>query len=248
MELRFDGKVVVITGASRGIGRALAEAFGAAGGHVACLATTESGAQGSVDAIVAAGGQARAFACNVADAAQVQAVFDTIANEMGTPAVLVNNAGITRDTLMLRMSDEDWDQVLAVNLTGTFNCCRAVTKQMMRARYGRIVNVTSVVGLHGGAGQANYAASKAGVIGLTMTVAREFGARGITCNAVAPGYIETDMTAGLPEAMREKVTQNAPAGRLGRAEDLVSPVLFLASESAGYVTGQTLTVDGGLTL
>lgn len=248
MVLDFGNQIAVVTGASRGIGKDIALAFGAAGATVACVATTEKGAEATAELIREAGGLAKGYACNVADASSVQALFDAVVANHGTPAVLINNAGITKDTLMLRMSDEDWNQVLAVNLTGTFNCCRAATKLMMKARYGRIVNITSVIGIHGGAGQANYAASKAGVIGLTMTVAREFGSRGITCNAVAPGYVETDMTSGLPEAMKAKVVESAPLGRLGQASDLVGPVLFLASAQAGYITGQTLTVDGGLTL
>ena len=169
-------------------------------------------------------------------------------DDLGTPAVLVNNAGIARDTLILRMKDEDWDRVIDVNLKGSFLCIRAATKLMMKARYGRIVNISSIIGETGAAGQANYAASKAGLFGLTKSVAKELGSRGITCNAVCPGFIETDMTEALPEEMKEHVVKTAPAGRLGSAEDIAAAVLFLSSDEAGYITGQSITVDGGLTL
>ncbi|MBX3120383.1 MAG: 3-oxoacyl-[acyl-carrier-protein] reductase [Fimbriimonadaceae bacterium] len=246
--MNFEGQVVVVTGASRGIGREIAMQFAAKGANVACIATSVEGAAKTASAITAAGGKAEAFACNIADSEQVDALMASVAEKMGTPAVLVNNAGITRDTLMLRMKDDDWDQVLEVNLKGAFLTIRAASKLMMKARYGRIVNITSIVGLHGASGQANYAAAKAGLVGLTMTVAKEFGSRGITCNAVAPGFIETDMTSDLPEEFREHVAKNAPAGRLGSPADIAAAVVFLASQEAGYITGQTLTVDGGLTI
>lgn len=246
--MSFDGKVVVVTGASRGIGRGIAMAFAQQNATVACVATSESGAAGTVTAIEAAGGMAKAYACDVSSSEAVDALFSAIGQDLGTPAVLVNNAGINRDTLVLRMKDDDWDRVLDVNLKGAFLCIRAVSRSMMKARYGRIINISSVIGLTGAAGQANYAASKAGLFGLTMSVAKEFGSRGITCNAVAPGFIETDMTEDLPAEMREMVIKTAPAGRLGTPADIAPAVLFLASESAGYITGQTVTVDGGLTL
>jgi 3-oxoacyl-[acyl-carrier protein] reductase len=239
----FEGKVIVVTGASRGIGKEIAAAFAKAGGTVACVATTEDGANTTATTI---GNGARGYACDVSDPAAVDATFEKIQADLGTPAVLVNNAGITRDTLLMRMKDEDWDKVMNVNAKGAFNCIRAVSRGMMKARYGRIVNMSSVIGLHGGPGQANYAASKAAVIGLTMAVAKELGSRGITCNAIAPGFIETDMTSDLPAEFREYVEKNAPAGRLGTGADIAPAVLFFASEEAGYVTGQTLTVDGGL--
>ena len=241
--MTFQDRVVVVTGASRGIGRAIAEAFAMEGAKVACVATTLPNAQATAYAV---GGTA--YACDVSDAAQVAQTFEAIEREMGTIAVLVNNAGITRDTLLVRMKDEDWDRVLDVNLKGAFLCTRAVTKGMMKARTGRIVNVSSIIGETGNAGQANYAASKAGLFGLTKSVAKELGARGVTCNAVAPGFIETEMTHGLPDEMKAHIQKTAPAGRLGKAEDVAAAVLFLASDGAAYITGQTLTVDGGLTL
>lgn len=239
----FADQVVIVTGASRGIGRGIAEAFAAAGAKVACVATTQAGADGTASAI---GG--RGYACDVSDAAAVDALVEAVVADLGTPSVLVNNAGITRDTLMLRMKDEDWDRVLDVNLKGAFLTCRAVARPMMKARYGRIVNLSSVIGLGGGAGQVNYAAAKAGILGLTMSVAKELGSRGITCNAIAPGFIESDMTHDLPAEFRAQVEKSAPAGRLGTAEDIAPAVLFLASREAAYITGQTLVVDGGLTL
>jgi 3-oxoacyl-[acyl-carrier protein] reductase len=246
--MSFDGKVAVVTGASRGIGREIAMHFAAKDAKVVCLATTEDGANRTAGDIYAANGKAFPFACDVSDTEQVERLFEKITQEIGTPAILVNNAGVTRDTLMLRMKDEDWDKVIDVNLKGAFLCIRAVSRAMMKARYGRIINISSVVGLGGAAGQANYAASKAGLIGLTKSVAKELGSRGITCNAVAPGFIETDMTGDLPAEFREYVTKNAPAGRLGTPTDIAPAVAFLASEEAGYITGQTLVVDGGLTL
>jgi 3-oxoacyl-[acyl-carrier protein] reductase len=242
----FSDQVVIVTGASRGIGKVIAQQFAALGANVACVATTEKGAQASADEIIAAGGKAKGFACNISETESVEALVAAVVEQMGTPAVLINNAGITADTLILRMKDEDWDRVLDVNLKGAFLLIRSLSKHMMKARYGRIVNVTSVIGLHGGAGQANYAAAKAGLIGLTMTVAKEFGSRGITCNAIAPGFIQTDMTEDLSQEFKDYVAKNAPAGRLGTPEDIAPAIMFLASKEAAYITGQTLTVDGGL--
>jgi 3-oxoacyl-[acyl-carrier protein] reductase len=246
--LNFQDKVCVVTGASRGIGRQIALDLGARGGLIACIATSEQGAQGTVDEIRAAGGRSQAFGCDISKPGEVEGLFSVLVEKLGTPAVLVNNAGITRDTLILRMSEEDWDRVLEVNLKGAWLMIRSASKLMMKARYGRIVNLSSVVGIGGGAGQANYAAAKAGILGLTKSVAKEFGSRNITCNAVAPGFIETDMTTDLPEDFREKVKKTAPAGRLGTPADVAAAVLFLASEEAAYITGQVMVVDGGLTL
>jgi 3-oxoacyl-[acyl-carrier protein] reductase len=244
----FQGQVAIVTGASRGIGKEIASQLAARGASVACIATSQERADQAAEAIRAQGQAARGFACDVGDADAVEATVEAVTSELGTPAILVNNAGITRDTLLLRMKGEDWDSVMQVNLKGAFHTIRAVAKPMMRARYGRIVNLSSVIGLHGGAGQANYAAAKAGLLGLTMAVAKEFGSRNITCNAVAPGFIETDMTSNLAQEFREFVEKNAPAGRLGTPADVAPAVLFLASEEAGYITGQVLTVDGGLML
>jgi 3-oxoacyl-[acyl-carrier protein] reductase len=241
--MRFQDKVVVVTGASRGIGREIARQFANEGARVACIATTQAGAD---DAAAEVGG--KGYALDVSDSGQVEEVFAKIQEELGTPAVLVNNAGIARDNLMMRLKDDDWDRVIDVNLKGAFLCIKAVTRPMMKARYGRIINLSSVIGLHGAAGQTNYAASKAGLIGLTLAVAKEFGSRNITCNAVAPGFIETDMTDTLPADFKEQAIKQAPAGRLGKPEDIAPAILFLASEEAGYITGQTLTIDGGLFL
>lgn len=248
MKIDLTGKVVAVTGASRGIGAAIAEAFAGAGATVACLATTLENATRTRDKILESGGKAAAFAVNVADEASVVEAFKAVESELGAVAILVNNAGVTRDGLMMRMKEEDWDTVLGVNLKGSYLCTQAVMKGMMKARWGRVVNISSVVGLHGAAGQANYSASKAGLIGLTMSTAKELGSRGVTCNAVAPGFIETDMTSELGEDFRTYVEKTAPAGRLGTPGDISGVVLFLASEAASYVTGQCVTVDGGLFL
>jgi 3-oxoacyl-[acyl-carrier protein] reductase len=241
--MQFQDQVVVVTGASRGIGRSIAEAFAAEGAKVACVATTIEGARATAEAI---GGVA--FAADVSNQESVEALFEAVTAQLGTPSVLVNNAGITRDTLLIRMKEDDWDRVIAVNLKGAFLCTKAVAKSMMKARYGRIINISSVVGQGGAAGQANYAAAKAGLFGLTKSVAKELGSRGITCNAVAPGFIETDMTSGLSEDFKQMVEKTAPIARLGTPADISPAVLFLASQNSGYITGQTITVDGGLTL
>lgn len=246
--MNLEGKVAVVTGASRGIGLAIATRLAHQGAKVACIATSQANADKAVTAIGADSGTAIGYACDVSDTGNVEAVFGSIESDLGAVQILVNNAGITRDTLMMRMSVEDWDTVVNVNLRGAFNCTKACMRGMMKARWGRIVNITSVVGLHGAAGQANYAASKAGLVGLTMSTAKELGSRGITCNAVAPGFIETDMTSDLSQEMRDHVVKSAPLGRLGSPEDIAAVVAFLASDLASYVTGQTITVDGGLTL
>jgi 3-oxoacyl-[acyl-carrier protein] reductase len=242
--MQFEGRVVIVTGASRGIGRAVAEAFGKHGAKVACVATTLSNAEPVAAAIEGA----KPYGCDVSNSGEVDRLLESVTAELGPPSILINNAGITRDTLIMRMKEDDWDRVLDVNLKGAFLLIKACSRAMMKGRYGRIVNLSSVIGQGGAAGQANYSASKAGLLGLTKSVAKEFGSRGITCNAVAPGFIETDMTESLPGEFKEYVVKNAPAGRLGTPSDVVAAILFLASEEASYITGQTLTVDGGLTL
>jgi 3-oxoacyl-[acyl-carrier protein] reductase len=238
-------RVALVTGASRGIGRAIALALAADGCRVIGTATTEAGAAGIGEALAGFPGS-RGLVLNVTDAAALDAAIEGIVKAEGGLHVLVNNAGITRDTLSMRMKDEDWDAVLDTNLKAVFRACRAATRPMMKQRWGRIVNITSVVGASGNAGQANYAAAKAGVAGLTRALARELGARGITVNCVAPGFIATDMTEVLPEATKTALLAQIPAGRLGQADEVAHAVRFLASPLAGYVTGTELHVNGGM--
>ncbi|MCS7190620.1 MAG: 3-oxoacyl-[acyl-carrier-protein] reductase [Fimbriimonadales bacterium] len=248
MTISLEGRVALVTGAGRGIGRAVALALAQAGAQVAVLSRTETNAQETAHAIEQAGGQAIAFSGDVADTATVENSVDQILKYWERLDIVVNNAGITRDTLLLRMKDEDWDAVLQTNLRGAFLCSRAALKPMMRQRWGRIVNISSVVGLTGNAGQANYAASKAALIAFTKTVALEMGSRNITCNAIAPGLIETDMTQTLPEQVRAHALQRIPLGRFGTPEEIAYGVLFLCSEFASYITGQVFVIDGGLTV
>ena len=239
-------QVALVTGASRGIGRAIAKALADAGFRVVGTATTASGAAGITDALTAQGG--KGIVLNVTDGPALDAAIDAIVKEFGGLHVLVNNAGITRDTLSMRMKDDDWDAVVDTNLKAVFRACRAATKPMMRQRYGRIINITSVVGVSGNAGQANYAAAKAGVAGLSRSLARELGARNITVNCVAPGFINTDMTEGLPEAAKAALLASIPLGRLGSADEVAHAVAFLASQQAGYITGTELHVNGGMVM
>jgi 3-oxoacyl-[acyl-carrier protein] reductase len=243
--LNLEGRVAIVTGASRGIGSEIAKQLATAGAKVACVATSEANAKKTADEI---GAMAAAFGCDVSDPAAVEQTVKDVAEKLGVPTILVNNAGIARDTLMMRMSEEDWDRVIDVNLKGSFNFIKATQRGMMKERWGRIVNISSVVGLHGSAGQANYAASKAGLVGLSLAVAKELGSRNVTCNVVAPGFIETDMTTDLPEEMRAHVVKMAPLGRLGTPADIAPMIVFLCSDGAAYITGQTVTIDGGLTL
>jgi 3-oxoacyl-[acyl-carrier protein] reductase len=237
-------QVALVTGASRGIGRAIAAALAAAGFKVVGTATTEAGAQAVTQALAQHGG--RGIVLDVNDAGATDAAVDAIVKAEGGLHVLVNNAGITRDTLAMRMKDEDWDAVLDTNLKAVFRLSRAAMRPMMRQRFGRIVNITSVVGASGNAGQANYAAAKAGVAGMTRALARELGSRAITVNCIAPGFIATDMTEGLPEAQKTALLQQIPLGRLGTPEEVAHAVVFLASPLAGYITGAELHVNGGM--
>ncbi len=241
------GQVALVTGASRGIGRAIALALADRGCKVVGTATTESGAQ-AIGTALAAYGCCCGIALDVNDAAGVEAAVDAIVKEHGALHVLVNNAGITRDGLAMRMKDADWDAVLDTNLKAVFRASRAVMRTMMKQRYGRIVNITSVVGAMGNAGQANYAAAKAGVAGLTRALARELASRGVTVNCVAPGFIATDMTDALPEAQKAALLGQIPLGRLGTPQDVAEAVCFLASAQAGYITGTELHVNGGMVM
>lgn len=245
----LGGKTALVTGASRGIGKAIAVALAEQGAQVAINYAGNTVAAEEVKAqIEAAGGKAILVQADVADPAQVAAMVDKVVAEFGTIDILVNNAGITKDGLLMRMSDEQWDAVLNTNLKSVYSCTKAVTKIMMKKRYGRIVNMSSVVGLMGNAGQANYAAAKAGIIGFSKSVAKELASRGITVNMIAPGCIGTDMTAALPDKVKEAMLANIPLGRVGTPEDVANAVLFLVSDQAAYITGQIINVDGGMVM
>jgi 3-oxoacyl-[acyl-carrier protein] reductase len=238
--------LALVTGASRGIGQAILHALARAGMRVVGTATSDAGAESISSALASAGLSGRGARLDVRDAAAVDALLGEIDAREGMLTVLVNNAGVTRDNLLMRMKDEEWDEILATNLTPVFRLSKAVIRPMMRARYGRIINITSVVGHAGNAGQTNYSAAKAGVAGFSRSLAREVGSRGITVNCVAPGFIDTDMTRALADAQREALLGNIPAGRLGSVEDVAAAVAFLASPAAGYITGETLHVNGGM--
>lgn len=245
----LSGQVALVTGASRGIGREIALAMAGKGARVAINYNTNAGAaQEVVEQIIAAGGEAMAWQADVSKTEQAQALVEKVLESWGRLDILVNNAGITRDTLLMRMSEEDWDRVLEVNLKGYFNCCKAVVRTMARARQGRIINISSVVGIRGNAGQVNYSAAKAGVIGLTKSLAREVGSRNITVNVVAPGFIDTDMTKVLPDEIKEQMQKSIPLARLGDAADVAGLTVFLAGPEASYITGQVIAVDGGMSM
>lgn len=245
----FGGKTAVVTGGSRGIGRAVCLELAKGGANVVlCYAGNETAANETVSACEALGAKALAVKCDVADSAQVKALMDEAVKAFGRIDILVNNAGITRDGLLMMMKEDDFDAVISANLRGTFLCMKAVSRLMMKQRYGRIVNLSSVVGLRGNAGQVNYAASKAGVIGMTKSLAKELASRGVTVNAVAPGFINTDMTAAMTESAKTATLAAIPMQRLGAPEDVARAVAFLASDSAAYITGQVLAVDGGMAM
>lgn len=242
----LNGQVALVTGATRGIGKAIALALGKQGATVIGTATSESGAEGITSALAAEGLVGRGMVLNVTDVAACETILDTVAKEFGAITILVNNAGITRDNLAMRMKDEDFDAVLNTNLSAVFRLSRGVMRGMMKARQGRIVNITSVVGHAGNPGQANYCAAKAGVTGLTRSLARELGSRNITVNCVAPGFIDTDMTKALDDKQRELMLANVPLGRLGTPDDIAAAVQYLVSPAASYVTGTTVHVNGGM--
>jgi len=242
----MENRIALVTGASRGIGQACALALARQDMTVIGTATSDKGAEAITAYLQAAGAKGRGMKLNVTDAAEVDAVIAAIEKDFGGIAVLVNNAGITRDNLLMRMKDEEWDDIMATNLTSVFRLSRAVIKSMMKARAGRIISIASVVGAMGNAGQTNYSAAKAGIMGFTKSLAREVGSRNITVNCVAPGFIDTDMTKALPDAQRQALLAHIPLGKLGGVEDIANAVAFLAGDQAGYITGTTLHVNGGM--
>ncbi|MFY8133429.1 MAG: 3-oxoacyl-ACP reductase FabG [Aquimonas sp.] len=244
MNQPLAGEIALVTGASRGIGAAIADTLAAQGAKVIGTATSESGAAAIGERLAPHGGAGRVL--DVADGAQVEALIEAIGKEFGAIGILVNNAGITRDNLLMRMKDEDWQAILDTNLSSVFRTSKAVMRGMMKARRGRIINIASVIGLTGNAGQANYAAAKAGIIGFSKSLAKEIGSRGVTVNVVAPGFIDTDMTRSLPEDARNALLGQIALGRLGEAQDIANAVAFLAGPQASYITGETLHVNGGM--
>ena len=243
----LSGKVALVTGASQGIGLQIALALGSRGAKVACIARNAEKLAETVKAITEAGGQAEAFPCDVTSRESVDQLIEKIADDWGKLDILVNNAGVTRDNLLPRMTDEEWDTVINTNLRGMFLFSRAASRHMMRARFGRIINISSVSGIMGNPGQTNYSASKAGMIGFTRSLSRELAGRKVTINAVCPGFIETEMTKAMGPVVQDEVKKRIPAKRMGKAEEIADAVLFLASDQAAYITGQVLTVDGGMT-
>lgn len=248
MSSTFEGRVAVVTGAGRGIGKAIAESLAAGGATVICVSKSAASCGQVAEAIISRGGKARALAVDVADGEAVAKASADLVEEFGTIDILVNNAGITKDGMMLRMSSEDWNSVLQTNLSSCFYWIKGLGRPMARKRWGRIVNITSVIGLMGNAGQVNYSAAKAGIIGLTKSVAKEFASRSVTCNAVAPGFIQTDMTADLDEEVTKQILAQIPLKKFGKPEDISHIVEFLCSEKASFITGQVFTVDGGMVM
>jgi 3-oxoacyl-[acyl-carrier protein] reductase len=247
LKVDLAGQTAIVTGASQGLGRAVAIALASSGAKVACLARNVDKLSETVAAIKAAGGDGEAIACDVQQRESVDKVVDQIAEGWGRLDIIVNNAGITRDTLLPRMTDDEWDSVILTNLRGTFLFCRAASRYMMRARYGRIINMASVSGIIGNPGQTNYSASKAGMIGMTRSLSKELAGRNVTVNAIAPGFIESEMTKALGQVVLDEVKKRIPAKRMGTPDDVAAAALFLASRAAGYVTGQVIVVDGGMT-
>lgn len=244
--MNMDNEVALVTGASRGIGASIADKLAQVGATVIGTATSERGAEAISERLRSAGVKGKGMHLDVAEQASIDALMKALIGEFGSPTILVNNAGITRDNLLMRMKDEEWDAILNTNLSSVYRLSKAVLRGMMKARKGRVINISSVVGAMGNAGQSNYAAAKAGIHGFTKSLAREVGSRGITVNAVAPGFIETDMTNELPDAQRQQLVANIPLQHLGQPEDIANAVLFLAGESGRYITGETLHVNGGM--
>jgi 3-oxoacyl-[acyl-carrier protein] reductase len=245
MKFDLNGKIAIVTGASQGIGETIAVEMAKSGANVFCLARNKNALDSTINKIISNGDKASAYSCDISDNEQFNNIVTDIFKEYGSIDILVNNAGITNDTLLMRMSDDQWDSVLNINLKGSFTCTRSVIKYMMKKKSGRIINITSIVGLTGNAGQANYAASKAGLIGMTKSIAKEVASRGITANCVAPGWIETAMTKQLSDDVKNKFLSQIPTGKIGYPKDIANTVIFLASKEAEYITGQTITVDGG---
>ena len=245
MKFNLNNKIAVVTGASQGIGKIIAFELAKSGAHVACISRNKKAIESIVEEITINGGQASSFPCDISDSDTLSEIITEIIKENSRIDILVNNAGITKDSLLIRMSIEQWDDVINTNLKGAFHCTKAVVRYMMKNKFGRIINITSIVGLTGNAGQANYAASKAGLIGMTKSIAKEVASRGITANCIAPGWIETSMTDKLSGEVKNEFLSHIPIGRIGSPDDIANAVIFLASDEAGYITGQTITVDGG---